>query len=247
MGKGPVHLRGQPRRGVGGGRVLDRALLARGPGRLARDPPALRVALSTGREDHARGVLPLDVRALRARAAGEGGSRRPGRRSSTCAGTGGRDRRESMASRRPWKADGTDVRGREETVTSDRSRRASAADRSAGYGRRDRRWSRPPWLQHPVAEARAVLGDARRVGLGGVATPTYARTHVHHSLIDHDRGEYVLLPTSGCRRWSIRARATPSTSTSSPTHTTARLPRDAERIGVAPTSWSVSRPRSAGS
>jgi anaerobic selenocysteine-containing dehydrogenase len=27
------------------------------------------------------------------------------------------------------------------------------------------------------------------------AAPTYARTHVHHSLIDHDRGEYVLIPT----------------------------------------------------
>jgi anaerobic selenocysteine-containing dehydrogenase len=33
------------------------------------------------------------------------------------------------------------------------------------------------------------------VGLGGAATPTYARTHVHHSLIDHERGEYVLIPT----------------------------------------------------
>jgi hypothetical protein len=28
-----------------------------------------------------------------------------------------------------------------------------------------------------------------------MSTPAYARTHVHPSLIDHDRGEYVLLPT----------------------------------------------------
>jgi anaerobic selenocysteine-containing dehydrogenase len=28
-----------------------------------------------------------------------------------------------------------------------------------------------------------------------LATPTYARTHVHHGLIDHDRDEYVLIPT----------------------------------------------------
>ena len=28
-----------------------------------------------------------------------------------------------------------------------------------------------------------------------LAVPTYARSHVHHSLIDHARGEYLLLPT----------------------------------------------------
>jgi anaerobic selenocysteine-containing dehydrogenase len=44
----PLHLRGQPRRGVGGGRVLDRALLADRPGRLARHPQVLRVALPRG-------------------------------------------------------------------------------------------------------------------------------------------------------------------------------------------------------
>lgn len=30
-------------------------------------------------------------------------------------------------------------------------------------------------------------------GWDEMATPTYARSHVHHSLMDHERGEYVLL------------------------------------------------------
>ena len=38
-----AHLRGQPGRGVGGERVLDRPVVAHRPGRLARHPPALRV------------------------------------------------------------------------------------------------------------------------------------------------------------------------------------------------------------
>ena len=42
---GRVHLRGQPGRGLGGGRVLDRGLLARRPRRLARHPALLRVPL----------------------------------------------------------------------------------------------------------------------------------------------------------------------------------------------------------
>jgi anaerobic selenocysteine-containing dehydrogenase len=37
--------------------------------------------------------------------------------------------------------------------------------------------------------------DVEAFGWPELATPTYARTHVHHSLIDHDAGEYVLLAT----------------------------------------------------
>ena len=47
-----VHLRGEPGRGLGRGRVLDRALLAHRPGRQPRHPQALRIALPAGREDH---------------------------------------------------------------------------------------------------------------------------------------------------------------------------------------------------
>ena len=41
-----LHLRGQPRRGVGGGRVLDRAVVAHRSRRRARHPQVVRVALS---------------------------------------------------------------------------------------------------------------------------------------------------------------------------------------------------------
>ena len=60
---------GGARAGVGGGRVLDRAVVAHRSGRRARDPQVLRVALSPRREAAHRGVLPLDLRAQRARPA----------------------------------------------------------------------------------------------------------------------------------------------------------------------------------
>ena len=46
-------VRGQPGRGVGGERVLDRAVVAHRPRRLARHPHVLRVAVPAGREGHA--------------------------------------------------------------------------------------------------------------------------------------------------------------------------------------------------
>ena len=66
---------GRHRAGLGGGRVLDRALLADRPRRLARHPEVLRVAVSPGREAQNRGAVPVDVREQRARASG---SRREG-------------------------------------------------------------------------------------------------------------------------------------------------------------------------
>ena len=64
-----------PGRGVGGERVLDRAVLADRPRRRARHPAVLRVARPAGREAHGGRVLRLDVRELGARPAREGGSR----------------------------------------------------------------------------------------------------------------------------------------------------------------------------
>ena len=66
-----------------------------------------------------------------------------------------------------------------------------------------------------------------------MATPGYARSHVHHSLIDHAAGEYVLLPTyrlptmihsrSGNAKWLNEL---------SHTHPLLVCPEDAERIGL---------------
>ncbi|GIX48862.1 MAG: hypothetical protein KatS3mg131_3073 [Candidatus Tectimicrobiota bacterium] len=71
-----LDVRSQPRRGLGGGRVLDRALLAHRPRRQPGGAPVLRVALPPGGKADRGGVLPLDLRAQRARAAGGGGGRR---------------------------------------------------------------------------------------------------------------------------------------------------------------------------
>ena len=67
---------GRARAGVGGGRVLDRAVLAHRPRRRARHPQVLRVALPARREAAHRRVLPLDLREQRARAARGGRSAR---------------------------------------------------------------------------------------------------------------------------------------------------------------------------
>ena len=64
---------GRARAGLGGGRVLDRAVLADRSRRRARHPEVLRVAVSAGREAAHRGALPLDLREQRARAARGGG------------------------------------------------------------------------------------------------------------------------------------------------------------------------------
>ena len=73
----PLHLRGQPGRGLGRGRVLDRALLADRSRRRAGDPPLLRVALRGGGEADRPRVLPVDLRELGARPARGRGGRRP--------------------------------------------------------------------------------------------------------------------------------------------------------------------------
>jgi anaerobic selenocysteine-containing dehydrogenase len=67
-----------------------------------------------------------------------------------------------------------------------------------------------------------------------LATPTYARSHVHHSLIDHERGEYVLLPTYRLPTL-IHSRSNNAKYLNELAHTHPLLvcPEDAERIGLA--------------
>ncbi len=69
------HARGQPRRGVGGERVLDRADVAHRPRRRARHPQVRRVARAPRRASDRRRVLRLHLRALRAGSAGARGRR----------------------------------------------------------------------------------------------------------------------------------------------------------------------------
>ncbi|MHB1569826.1 MAG: molybdopterin dinucleotide binding domain-containing protein, partial [Solirubrobacteraceae bacterium] len=67
-----------------------------------------------------------------------------------------------------------------------------------------------------------------------LATPVYARSHVHHSLIDHERGEYVLLPTYRLPTM-IHSRSANAKYLTELAHTHPLLvsPPDAERIGLA--------------
>ena len=67
-----------------------------------------------------------------------------------------------------------------------------------------------------------------------LATPTYARSHVHHSLIDHDLGEYVLIPTYRLPTM-IHSRSGNAKYLNELSHAHPLLvcPGDAERIGIA--------------
>jgi anaerobic selenocysteine-containing dehydrogenase len=65
------------------------------------------------------------------------------------------------------------------------------------------------------------------------ATPSYRRTHVHHSLIDHAQGEYVLLPTYRLPTM-VHSRTGNAKYLNELSHTHPLLvcPEDAERIGL---------------
>jgi len=65
------------------------------------------------------------------------------------------------------------------------------------------------------------------------ATPAYARSHIHHSLIDHAQGEYVLLPTYRLPTL-IHSRSGNAKYLNELAHTHPLLvcPQDAERIGL---------------
>jgi hypothetical protein len=70
-------------------------------------------------------------------------------------------------------------------------------------------------------------------GWDEMATPTYAPMHVHHSLIDHERGEYVLVPNYRLPTM-IHSRSGNAKYLNELAHTHPLLvcPPDAERIGL---------------
>lgn len=66
-----------------------------------------------------------------------------------------------------------------------------------------------------------------------MATPHHLRSHVHHSLIDHQHGEYVLLPTYRLPTLiHTRSGNAKYLNELSHTHPLLLCPQDAERIGV---------------
>ena len=71
------------------------------------------------------------------------------------------------------------------------------------------------------------------MGLAGARYPGLRTPHVHHSLIDHDRGEYVLLPTYRLPTM-IHSRPANAKYLNELAHTHPLLvcPQDAERIGL---------------
>ena len=74
---GHRHARGEPGRGVGGERALDRALVAHRPGRGDGHPPVLRVEEGAGEEADRGRVLRVHLRELAPGPAGEGEGRGP--------------------------------------------------------------------------------------------------------------------------------------------------------------------------
>ncbi len=131
--------------------------------------------------------------------------------------------------------DGTEIRGREDTVTqisfdSEHLPLTGCPDTIAtmvdGVPRSG--------FNTPSRKLELYSETLAEWGWEELATPTYARTHVHHSLIDHERGEYVLIPTYRLPTM-IHSRSGNAKYLNELAHTHPLLvsPGDAERIGVA--------------
>lgn len=130
--------------------------------------------------------------------------------------------------------DDTEVRGAEEVVT----KRRLTSDHLPLTGRPDtiatmvdgvprRGFNSPSRKLELYSETLAEWGWPEH------AVPTYARSHVHHSLIDHARGEYVLLPTYRLPTM-IHSRSGNAKYLNELSHTHPLLvcPQDAERVGL---------------
>ena len=204
---------GRARPGVGGGRVLDRAVLAHRPRREPRHPPLLRVAVSAGREAPHRRVLSLDLRAQRARAPGGGAEGGPDpapvhaqvRRLSR----GGRGVRHSRQAPGPVGAGGGD-RG-----PGDRRPVQGWAPPSAS------RWTDGQWpgSPRPRASSSSTRGPcATGSGRSTRCRPTRGATSTGPRSTAAG-ARCCSCPPFACPRSSTPARATPSGSTRSPTTT----------------------------
>ncbi len=128
----------------------------------------------------------------------------------------------------------TEVRGREETVTKlhfDGShmpltgRPDTIASLVDGQARRG--------FNTPSRKLELYSETVAEWGWPELATPTYARSHVHHSQIDHAQGEYVLLPTYRLPTM-IHSRSANAKYLTELAHTHPLLmcPQDAKRIGL---------------
>ena len=200
------HPRHQPRRGVGGERVLVRAVVADRPGRLARHPPLLRVAVPAGREGHRRRVLPLGLREPGARPAGEGrgaGTHAAGLHAQV------RRRRDRQGRLPPGRAaahrGGAGRRGRRRArraAQADDRRVDTAARRRGRLGRRTarRRLGRRR-LAHAEPQARALLrhDGVLRLARARHARPTSSRT-CHGARSTPRRARWCWCRPSGCPR-----------------------------------------------
>ena len=187
-----VHLRGQPRRGVGGGRVLDRALLARRPRRLAGHPPA-----TTSRPTApARRSRSRSTTAGCSRTRCRGCRRRPPPRASparvhahvtACVEIASDEYGQHEApvdepdGDRDSRARGDRHQGSRSTARICRSPDARTRSRRSSTASPRRGFNTPSRKLELYSETLAEWGWPE------FATPTYARTHVHHSLIDHDQ------------------------------------------------------------
>ena len=217
---------GGHRPGVGGGRALDRAVVAHRSRRQPRHPQVLRVALSPRREAPDRGAVPVDLRALRARPA--------------------RGRAEGGAH-----AAGVHAQVRLLPHRGQRVRDARQAGRGEGpRGRRRRPVTR--LVKQGGQEIGVEIDGVVRAGFPTPsrkleffsktlkdwkwpeqAVPGYVRSQVHWANLDRDKGEMALLPTfrlptlihtrSGNAKWLTEL---------SHTNPIWVHPQDARRLGV---------------
>ena len=240
---GRRHPRGQPRRGVGGERVLVRAV-------LARSTPTVRWASASyfespyrpGREDHGRRVLRLDVREPGAGAAREGRGRGADAAGATCAAT--------ASSRSPTTSTGwTSARSRDAELdgaepdepavlrkpttagldaAADRRGRA----RSACAGRRLARW---PAGSRPSRKLELLLARDASTGAGrSTPRPATSRSHVSHARDRPGRrrvGAGADLPAADADPHPLRQREVPQRDRN--THPLWVNSADAARIGLA--------------
>ena len=145
-----------------------------------------------GREAAHRGVLPLDLRAQRARPA-------RGRRGEGLT---------PLAYMRKYGAFlvQENVYGTHETPVSPAEREGAAADpaiapgdEERGRGRRGGRRAVDGRLPDALAQARVLLADPQGLELAGARGADLHASHVHWTEIDRAAGEMACCPPSGCR------------------------------------------------
>ena len=203
----PLHLRGEPGRGLGGGRVLDRALLAHRPRRRARHPPATSSRPTRPGEkltvhEYYRWIFENAVPGP-ARGGGQGGAGAP-RVHAPLRRLPDRERRPRAAREGGERAGGRRHRPRDRH----RDARTGKADRAS-------RWTGEvvAGFPTPSRQARDLLAHPRGLGLArGGAAGLHQEPRPPRGASTPRRGEMVLAARpSACPRSSTPAPATRST------------------------------------